>query len=141
LLGTIWPCPIEEARPAICLNMIARSEAHIIRETLDTVAPFIGSWVIVDAGSDDGAQDLIRRPMADFGIPSTYPDALTPSPQRRTAGPRDTEVVVSLVAGPDPARIERTLNSFLNCCTDVSRVGRFLGGRGRPGRYGSREAA
>ena len=57
---------------------------------------------------------------------SSYPDALIPSLQRLAAGARATEVVVSLVAGPDLARIERTLNSFLNCCTDVSRVGRFL---------------
>jgi hypothetical protein len=42
------------------------------------------------------------------------------------AGPRDAEVTVSLAAGPDHAATEQTLNSFLNCCTDVSRVGRFL---------------
>ena len=35
-------------------------------------------------------------------------------------------MVVSLLAGPDRASTEHTLNSFLNCCTDVSRVGRFL---------------
>jgi len=38
----------------------------------------------------------------------------------------DGEVVVSLVAGPELVRTEHTLNSFLTCCTDVSRVGRFL---------------
>jgi hypothetical protein len=54
---------------------------------------------------------------------SSYPDVLT---RRLVAGPGEAEVVVSLIAGPDPARIEHTLNSFLNCCTDVSRVGRFL---------------
>jgi hypothetical protein len=35
-------------------------------------------------------------------------------------------VTVTLVAGPDHAATEQTLNSFLHCCTDVSRVGRFL---------------
>jgi hypothetical protein len=35
-------------------------------------------------------------------------------------------VVVSLIAGPDRTRTEHTLNSFLRCCTDLSRVGRFL---------------
>ena len=54
---------------------------------------------------------------------SSYPDALV---QRLVPGPRDAEVVVSLLAGPDPASTEHTLNSFLNCCTDVSQVGRFL---------------
>jgi len=57
------------ARPAICLNMIVRNEAHIVHEVLDSVAPFISSWVIVDTGSDDGTQDLIRDCMARLGIP------------------------------------------------------------------------
>jgi hypothetical protein len=56
-------------RPAICLNMIVRNEAHIIREALDSVAPHIASWVIVDTGSDDGTQDMIGSHMADLGIP------------------------------------------------------------------------
>ncbi len=42
------------------------------------------------------------------------------------AGPPDAEVTVSLVAGADRAATEQTLNSFLHCCTDVARVGRFL---------------
>ena len=42
------------ARPAICLNMIVRNEAHIVNEVLAAVAPYISSWVIVDTGSDDG---------------------------------------------------------------------------------------
>jgi len=57
------------ARPTICLNMIVRNEAHIIREVLGSVAPHIASWVIVDTGSDDGTQDMIRSHMADLGIP------------------------------------------------------------------------
>ncbi|MEI7717563.1 MAG: glycosyltransferase, partial [Mycobacterium sp.] len=56
-------------RPTICLNMIVRDEAHIVSEILDSVAPYIDSWVIVDTGSDDGTQDLIRTYMARRGIP------------------------------------------------------------------------
>jgi hypothetical protein len=44
------------ARPAICLNMIVRSEAHIVAEVRDAVAPYISSWLIVDTGSNDGTQ-------------------------------------------------------------------------------------
>ena len=62
------PDPVT-ARPAICLNMIVRNEAHIVHETLDSVAPYISSWVIVDTGSDDGTQDVIRDHMARLGIP------------------------------------------------------------------------
>jgi hypothetical protein len=54
---------------------------------------------------------------------SPYPDELVRS---LLAGPRDGEVTVSLIAGPDLTRTEHTLNSFLNCCTDIARVGRFL---------------
>ncbi|WP_122442612.1 glycosyltransferase [Mycobacterium attenuatum] len=56
-------------RPAICLNMIVRNEAHIVAEALDSVAPYISSWVIVDTGSDDGTQALIRDHMDRLGVP------------------------------------------------------------------------
>ncbi len=49
--------------------MIVRNEAHIVHEVLDAVAPYITSWVIVDTGSDDGTQDVIRSRMASLGIP------------------------------------------------------------------------
>ena len=65
----------------------------------------------------------------DFSVPamieaaSPYPEALV---QSLAAGPGEAEVTVSLVAGPDREATEQTLNSFLTCCLDVSRVGRFL---------------
>ena len=49
--------------------MIVRNEAHVIPELLDSVAPYISSWVIVDTGSNDGTQDLIKNHMARLGIP------------------------------------------------------------------------
>jgi tetratricopeptide (TPR) repeat protein len=55
--------------PTICLNMIVRNEAHVVHEVLDCVAPYISSWVIVDTGSEDGTQDIVRAHMADLGIP------------------------------------------------------------------------
>ncbi len=57
---------------------------------------------------------------------SPYPAAPVQALQRLGAGRRNADVSVSLTAGEDLARTELTLNSFLNCCTDVSRVGRFL---------------
>jgi len=56
-------------RPTICLNMIVRNEAHIVREVLDCVAKYISYWVIVDTGSNDGTQDIIRAHTAELGIP------------------------------------------------------------------------
>ncbi|MUL68241.1 glycosyl transferase [Mycobacterium sp. CBMA 234] len=49
--------------------MIVRNEAHIVTEVLDAAAPYISSWVIIDTGSDDGTQDVIRNHLAGLGIP------------------------------------------------------------------------
>ena len=54
---------------------------------------------------------------------SSYPDQLA---HALFAGPRTSEVTVSLVAGPDRGATELMLNSFLRCCVDIGLVGRFL---------------
>jgi len=59
----------EAGRPSICLTMIVRDEAHIVGEVLDATAPYIDYWVVVDTGSTDGTQDLIRSRMQRLGIP------------------------------------------------------------------------
>ncbi|OBK29819.1 glycosyl transferase [Mycobacterium asiaticum] len=51
------------------MNMIVRNEAAIIQATLDDIARYISAWVIVDTGSDDGTQDIIRDHMTRLGIP------------------------------------------------------------------------
>lgn len=40
--------------------MIVKNEAPVIRRCLESVLPLIDSWVVVDTGSTDGTQDLIR---------------------------------------------------------------------------------
>lgn len=47
----------------IGLNMIIKNEASVIRRCLDSVLPFIKRRVIVDTGSMDGTQELVREHM------------------------------------------------------------------------------
>ena len=46
--------------------MIVKDESHVIQRCLDTVKPFVSHWVIVDTGSTDGTQSIIREHLADI---------------------------------------------------------------------------
>jgi glycosyltransferase involved in cell wall biosynthesis len=50
-----------DPRSSICLNMIIKNEAPVLARCLDSVLPFIDSWLVVDTGSGDGTQDQVRR--------------------------------------------------------------------------------
>ena len=99
------------------------------------------SWIGRHAEAFELCRRLLARPdipdsdrqriaaNRDFSVPAMieaaacYPDAGAHS---LTAGPSTAEVTVTLVAGPVRQITEQTINSFLTCCLDVSRVGRFL---------------
>lgn len=51
-------------QPRICLSMIVKDEAPVIRRCLTSVLPFIDFWVICDTGSTDGTQEIVREFMA-----------------------------------------------------------------------------
>lgn len=54
-------------KPQICLSMIVKNEAPVIARCLASVRPWIDHWVIVDTGSSDGTQDLVRTAL--HGLP------------------------------------------------------------------------
>ena len=49
--------------------MIAKNEAPLITNALRSVKPYIDAWAIIDTGSTDGTQNIVRNEMT--GIPGT----------------------------------------------------------------------
>lgn len=50
----------------VCLNMVIKNEAHVIERCLRSAVPLIDSWCIVDTGSTDGTQDIVRNFLRDI---------------------------------------------------------------------------
>jgi len=77
------------SRESLVLNLIVKDEAKIIRRCLASCKPHVGAYCIVDTGSTDGTQQLIRdfmgdmpgevveRPWRNFGHNRTEAFALT----------------------------------------------------------------
>lgn len=55
----------EEKKKTICVNMIVKNESQVITRCLGSVKPLIDSWVIVDTGSTDNTQNIIKEFMKD----------------------------------------------------------------------------
>jgi glycosyltransferase involved in cell wall biosynthesis len=52
-------------KKTICLNMIVKNESSVITRCLQSALPFIDTWVIVDTGSTDGTQQIIKNFLKD----------------------------------------------------------------------------
>ena len=63
-----------------------------------------------------GNRDLVVPPMIELA--QRKPDV--------TVFQSDGDVTVTVVAGPDGAALERTVTTFLNCCSDSERIGGFV---------------
>jgi glycosyltransferase involved in cell wall biosynthesis len=50
----------------VCLTMIVKDEALVIRRCLDSVRPIVDRWVVVDTGSSDGTQEIVREHLRDL---------------------------------------------------------------------------
>ena len=53
-------------KKSICLNMIVRNEIDTIRRCLSSCKSLIDYWIIVDTGSTDGTQHVIRQFLHDI---------------------------------------------------------------------------
>ena len=63
---------MNEPLPRIVLTMIVKNEAHVIERCIASVRPVIDAYCIVDTGSTDGTQDVIRRALE--GMPGEVID-------------------------------------------------------------------
>ncbi len=81
------------SRPAVCLCMVVRDEAPVIRACLDSARPLIDAWVVVDTGSTDGTQDIVRRALADL------PGTLCERPWRDFARTRSEALALARAYG------------------------------------------
>jgi hypothetical protein len=135
--------------------LFAERAAHIPLPADDMVVhdPAIYAWRAIDEqavcasgiGMHPEAFNLCRRllgrpdiPDHDRGRISANRDVSVPAMLEATSlhsealvrnvidGPRDTDVTVSVIAGPNWPSTAATVDSFLHSCTDVAKVGRFL---------------
>lgn len=61
----LLPCLVF-AKQEICLNMIVKNESEVIKRCLDSIKEVIDYWVIIDTGSTDGTQAIIKKHMKDI---------------------------------------------------------------------------
>jgi len=79
-----------------------------------------------DLPDEDRYRITVNR---DLSVPAVleavkeYPEALI---RNVIASPGDAEITVSMIVGSTAAVTEATLNSFLQCCSDIGQVGRFV---------------
>ncbi len=71
LLIAVFTLSPSQSKPVgkntICLNMIVKNESAVIEKCLNSTKNLIDYWVIVDTGSTDGTQEIIKNCMK--GIP------------------------------------------------------------------------
>jgi glycosyltransferase involved in cell wall biosynthesis len=60
------PAYAGNGRQKIGLSMIVKNESQSIRRCLESVRSIVDYWAIVDTGSTDGTQDIIRTYLADI---------------------------------------------------------------------------
>lgn len=123
------------SRPLLGLVMIVKNEAKRIAAVLASYRPYIDGWTILDTGSTDGTQDMIRGELS--GIPGTLyeePFVDFATSRNRALDLHGTSTVFSIMPNGDVLSGGAELVSFL----DTRRGDLFSGAyrvRISPGHY------
>jgi len=56
----------EAKKKTVCLNMIVKNESEVIERCLGSLKKVIDYWVIMDTGSTDGTQEIIKNYLKDI---------------------------------------------------------------------------
>ena len=60
-MADCWSNFVDGERPTVSLTMIVKDEEHIIRECLESIAPYIDRYDISDTGSTDKTKEIIKN--------------------------------------------------------------------------------
>lgn len=122
---------IVKTPPTICLTMIVKNESKVIRRCIDSVKDYINYWVIVDTGSSDGTQELIKEIMNEYGIPGELHErpwvdfGLNRSENLKLAkGKSDYRLIID---ADDVLFVENQQNPFTNLVHDFYKIKLRLG--------------
>jgi len=112
---TSTPRPMSSGdRPLLGLVMIVKNEARRAASVLASYRPYIDSWTILDTGSTDGTQDLIRGELA--GIPGMLheePFVDFATSRNRALELHGTATVFSIMPNGDALQGGDALRTFL----------------------------
>ena len=92
---------------SFCLNMIVKNEAQVIERCLASIRPWVQRWCIVDTGSNDGTQAIVRRCMA--GVPG----GLYERPWRNFAHNRNEALRLAMQVAAVQTRAQQPRGNYL----------------------------
>ena len=111
LLATV---SLSSDRPLLGLVMIVKNEAKRIAAVLASYRPYIDAWTILDTGSTDGTQDLIKRDLAGIpGILHEEPFVDFATSRNRALELHGTATVFSIMPNGDVLQGGAAMVSFL----------------------------
>ena len=58
----------------ICLSIIVKNESQVIERMLKSVTPILDFYCVIDTGSTDGTQEIIKKFFEEAGIPGKVID-------------------------------------------------------------------